>query len=358
MNPRRSLPLTALALALVLATQRAHADDAAIDGAETSTDADTATDAPLADASLADASLADASLPDASLDEAGDDAASAGDDSASTGPSLACDGALCDTTNGATCQLGHTSGRGGAGLPSVAAFALGVGLIAARRKKRRAARSRSMPYRNAIGLGAGILLTASLPHRAMAAPVAIDVAIDEPTPHRSWVIDWNPLPAFVLQKASFDLTYTPKEHHTLLLSPYFASISTAGISLFTDPQNPGNATTTLPVQTFTGGGLEAGYRYYWGAGGPRGFYLGGSLILGLFDAHAANDTHTTYWNFGLAADAGYQILIDDRLVIGLGAGLQGIVHDKTIPNQQYPVSAFANAGVLPRVLGSIGWAFR
>ena len=103
--------------------------------------------------------------------------------------------------------------------------------------------------------------------------------------------------------------------------------------------------------------VEIGYRYYFGQGGPRGLFLGPSLILGAFDAKAQNGTSTSYADFGLAADIGYQVLVADRVSLSLGAGLQYTATSKSIPDQQFPAEIYANDGLRPRVLASLGWAF-
>jgi hypothetical protein len=111
------------------------------------------------------------------------------------------------------------------------------------------------------------------------------------------------------------------------------------------------------VQHFNGLGGEIGYRYYWGANGPRGLFVGPSLILGWFDAQPQNGSSTQYLQYGLAADIGYQMLVADRVSLSLGGGLQYTAETKNIPNQQFPAELYANSGLRPRVLLSMGWAF-
>jgi hypothetical protein len=54
---------------------------------------------------------------------------------------------------------------------------------------------------------------------------------------------------------------------------------------------------------------------------------------------------------------GYQALVADRVVVGAGVGAQYTLTDKSIPNQQFPANVYANAGLRPRLLFSVGWAF-
>jgi hypothetical protein len=246
-------------------------------------------------------------------------------------PPLACDGALCDTTNGAGCS---SSGSPTALLLTIlGAMALG---FTRRRSK--------------IFVFVAALSTANI---ALAEPEPpVDVVIHEaPPPRRFITAAFSPLP-LIVGKVSFELVAMPIEHHALVLSPYYASSTTAPIYVFSDTGQP----TQLPKQTFSGYGGELGYRYYFGRSGPRGFFLGPSLILGWFTATAQNGDQTQYRQSGIAADIGSQMLVTDRVSLILGGGLQYLTTDKTIPPQQYPAKIYANKGVLPRVLFSLGLA--
>jgi len=182
----------------------------------------------------------------------------------------------------------------------------------------------------------------------------IDVVVHERPPLRRRVtIAWNPVPVFTISKLSFDLVITPVDHHALVISPFYAWPSTNPIYVFDDM---GRA-TQLPQQGFSGGGAELGYRYYFGRGGPRGAFLGGSLLLSGFQVTAGNGQDSSFFDYGVAADVGYSILLLDRLSIAVGAGVQYTRTDKSIPPQQFPARIWANDGVLPRVLVSIGTAF-
>jgi hypothetical protein len=190
---------------------------------------------------------------------------------------------------------------------------------------------------------------------AMAEPeAAVDVVVrDPPPPRRVVCIEWNPLPLFTIGKASADVVVVPVEHHALVLSPFYSWTKTVPIYVIDDA---GNA-TQLPEQKFAGFGGEVGYRYYAGDGGPRGFFVGPSLILASFEATADDGTKTSFLDFGLAADAGYQMLVADRVALGLGGGVQYLWTTKSIPDQQFPSRIYANRGLAPRVLASLGWAF-
>jgi hypothetical protein len=268
-----------------------------------------------------------------------DDAGDAGDDASDAADQipLACDGALCDTSNNATCDVGAVGAPARAGALLVG-LAL-VGLAFARRRR---------------ALAAALVLAApSVAHAAPPGPV--DVAIHDEPPPRRWVaITWNPIPAFTIGKASFDVVITPVSHHALVLNPYYASTTTQPIVVL-DIQ--GQATMRLPQQNFEGFGGELGYRYYSGLAGPRGFFVGPSFLIGAFTATAQDQSKTSYMSFGGAVDVGYEMLVADRVALALGVGAQYTVTDKTIPNQQFPASIYANNGLRPRLLLSLGVVF-
>ncbi len=184
-------------------------------------------------------------------------------------------------------------------------------------------------------------------------PPPVDVVIhDAPPPKRTLTIEWNPVALATIGKLSANLVVAPVDHHAVVISPFYASVSTAPITLYDEAGNP----TNLPSQSFRGFGGELGYRYYFGTGGPRGFFLGPSLLLSYVTATAANGSQTNFADFGVAADAGYEVLVVDRVVLCLGAGLQYTGPSRSIPDQQLPAKIYANDALLPRLLLSIGWA--
>jgi hypothetical protein len=173
--------------------------------------------------------------------------------------------------------------------------------------------------------------------------------IDEGEPFRSIDIQANPL-GVVVGRYSLDLEYLPAPHHAVHLTPvgYYAIPATA--------------------DSFQGFGAEAGYRWYSGADGPEGFFVGGSFLIGGYEyAHTpmtpstldpADDTQ--FLSIGGAIDAGFQWVALGNFAIGAGAGVA-----YTATTQQ-PRFGYANhawedlvygEGVRPRVLLSVGTAF-
>ena len=197
----------------------------------------------------------------------------------------------------------------------------------------------------------------------------VSVALSElPPPRRYVAIEWNPLPLLVMHtgtkpdpggptqgglgKLSVNIVLAPLEHHSLILSPFYALTRTTPVTVYDDHLN----STELPVQTFRGYGTELGYRYYSGQGGLRGFFIGPSLIIASFTATAQNGSKTPYLDYGLAADIGYEALVVDRVSLSLGLGVQYTTTNKSIPEQMLWAKVFANTAVLPRVLISVGYA--
>ncbi|HLZ09840.1 MAG TPA: hypothetical protein VKT80_14715, partial [Chloroflexota bacterium] len=184
-------------------------------------------------------------------------------------------------------------------------------------------------------------------------PPPADVVIRDPPPlRRVLTLEWNPLPLVTLGKVSGNIVLAPIDHHAIVVSPFYASTTTEPIFVYDDA---GNA-TQLPEQRFRGYGAEVGYRYYGGLGGPRGFFVGPSLMFGSFTATAANASETHFSDFGFAGDIGYEALIADGFAISLGGGLQYLTTSTTIPDQQFPAKVYANRAVRPRLLLSFGLA--
>ena len=304
------------------------------------------------DSGMADAAADDAS--DGGMADGMVDACRADDSGACLPPSeagvVACNGDLCDTTNGSTCGVAPR-GVGRAPFdPSSLPAVLAVLLFAIARRVRRRSRS------TIAATGAAAVLFAVTTPRAAHAdpPPPVDVVLhDAPRPYRPLTIEWNPLALVTIGKLSANAVLVPIDHHALVLNLFYASTSTAPISIFDDS----GQSTALPKQTFYGFGGELGYRYYSGKGGARGFFLGPSLVLASFTASAGNGTKTPYAEYGLAADAGYEALIADRVAVSLGGGLQYLATNKVLPDQQFPANIYTNSGLRPRLLFSIGWAF-
>jgi hypothetical protein len=192
--------------------------------------------------------------------------------------------------------------------------------------------------------------------RATAEPQRpVDVVLREaPPPRRVLTIEYNPL-SLVIGKVSGNVVVVPIDHHGLVLTPFHVSTTTVRINRVLDMA--GAVVERLPEQKFEGFGGEIGYRYYSGLGGPRGFFAGPSFALASITATAANGTETSFLDYVLGADIGYEALVGDRIAVTLGVGAQYTFTSKTIPNQQPPANIYANSGFEPRLLAALGCAF-
>jgi hypothetical protein len=222
---------------------------------------------------------------------------------------------------------------GGAGTPmsgfAGAAFAIAA-LLLSRRRSRRA------------GLASLVVVAA-----VASAPAAhaVEAALDAPSPlppppPRSVAVSYNPL-TLQLSRLSANLEIALGSHHIFEASPFFAYTRTNS-----DSNN-----------VFSGVGAELGYRYYFGEGGMRGLYVGPAVLLGFYSAQAATGQSTTFQNFGGALDVGYQAIVADRVVLGLGTGVQYTVPTLTFLPQELPASVYAVRGLRPRLLFAVGVAF-
>jgi hypothetical protein len=215
-------------------------------------------------------------------------------------------------------------------------------------------------------MAVGVAVGTTVARAAVAEPPPpVDVVLhDAPPPRRIVAIEWNPLALIIGKWVSVDVVIAPINHHSIVLSPFYASTTTAPICVVTDSGSTtsncgimGPPSAMLPQQTFEGFGGEIGYRYYWGHAGPRGAFVGPSLVLASMTAKAQDGSHTSFWDYGFAADAGYEALVADRVALTLGGGVQYTLASKSIPNQQLPAAIYANSGVRPRLLASLGVAF-
>lgn len=166
--------------------------------------------------------------------------------------------------------------------------------------------------------------------------------IGSPRGERRWLtIAYNP---FTLQASRYgaNVEVLVASHHVLAGTLYWASTVTNEDSF---------------NNRFRGIGGELGYRYYTGHDGPRGAFIGPSFLLGAFDAVPARGATTSFENYGVALDVGYQALVADRWVVGVGGGLQYSRPSTTFPQQELPASIYANPGVRPRLLLALGVAF-
>jgi Protein of unknown function (DUF3575) len=158
---------------------------------------------------------------------------------------------------------------------------------------------------------------------------------------RHFTVTWNPLTLFVV-RAELSVEAMLTDHHVIQLTGFYGSTTTN-----TDSDN----------NVFRGWGGELGYRWYSGTGGPRGLYVAPSFLLAHYTAIPMTGAEVPYWNLGGALDVGWQAILADRWVAGLGGGLQYTVPTHTFPAQELPASVYSTRGLRPRVLLGLGVAF-
>jgi hypothetical protein len=204
----------------------------------------------------------------------------------------------------------------------------------------------SQPRETAAPAGAGAMpnnATANGDAPSTSMPEELDEGtIGSPRGARRWLtIAYNP---FTLQASRYgaNAELLLASHHVIAGTLYWANTVTNEDSF---------------KNRFRGVGGELGYRYYTGHDGPRGIFIGPSLLLAALEAVPARGATTSFENYGVALDVGYQALVADRWVVGLGGGLQYNRPSTTFPQQELPASIYANPGVRPRLLLALGVAF-
>jgi len=183
----------------------------------------------------------------------------------------------------------------------------------------------------------------------LATTSALAEDVDEGVPFKSVGVQGNPL-GFAIGRYSADLEFLPQPHHALHLTPvaYYALPGT-------DDQ-------------LTGFGGEVGYRWYSGAHGPHGAFVGASILAGEYQyIHSTTSTSpfdvpdsTQFLSLGGAIDGGFQAIILGNLALGAGAGVQ-YTADTTQPHFEFVNHPWHDLlygwGLRPRVLCSVGAAF-
>jgi hypothetical protein len=188
-------------------------------------------------------------------------------------------------------------------------------------------------------------------------PPPVDVVVkQEPPPARVVTLQWNPVD-LVYERLSGNLQIVPSDHHALMLTPFYFDSQTAAFTQSgTDAAgNPVNV--AVASQKFEGFGGEIGYRYFSGFAGPRGFFIGPSFVIADVQATAGNGAQTSIMDYGIAVDAGYEMLVADNWAVSLGLGAEYVFTSKSLPNQQWPANIYANNGFHPRPLFALGYAF-
>ena len=199
------------------------------------------------------------------------------------------------------------------------------------------------------------LATADVARADQAPPVDVSVK-EEPPPSRIVTLQWNPVD-LVYERLSANLQIVPTSHHALMLTPFYFDSQTAAFTQSGTDAGGNPVNVQVPSQKFEGFGGEIGYRYFTGHSGPRGFFIGPSFIIADVQATAGSGAQTTLMDYGIAVDAGYQMLVADNWAVSLGLGAEYVFTSKSLPDQQWPANIYANSGFHPRPLFALGYAF-
>lgn len=161
-------------------------------------------------------------------------------------------------------------------------------------------------------------------------------------PGRAVTLELNPV-AFLIQNygGAVELMMSP-DHHALIVSLHYDRMNAV----------------PFPDTRFHGLGSEIGYRYYSGFHGPRGLFIGPSLLAGGYLAVPLAGDNVTFATIGGAIDVGYQAIVRD-VTFAIGTGIQYTRPTKSagFEGAEYPVAIYTNGGLHPRILASIGYAF-
>ena len=203
----------------------------------------------------------------------------------------------------------------------------------------------------AVGLGALTLVsTPALAATELHVPgtkdtVVSDEKLDRPGPYKAQEIQVNPL-SLAIGRISVGYTFMPAIHHALLINPHFQRATN-------DTALDGNTTYS---SSYSGFGGEVGYRYYTGHRGMDGFFVGPSILAGVYNASLPNGQQA-FTNYGLAVDAGAQTFLTDNITVGAGVGLEYLKVNKEFGDLPFSASSIATTGFKPRLLASAGYAF-
>ena len=177
--------------------------------------------------------------------------------------------------------------------------------------------------------------------------------IPEPTPARKQVaLTFNPL-NLLIGRYGFNFEYQPVPHHGIIVTPHYDHLS-GGMG--TDGCNT-NCSSTL-----NGGGVELGYRYYFGEQGFDGFFLGPSLIVTqhrlTYEDPPTKSSYVDFTGVGGAFDVGWQRQLG-HFIIGGSVGIQ-YTRTKRLnlgEGEDILISLNADGLVLPRLAFNLGYAF-
>ncbi len=169
---------------------------------------------------------------------------------------------------------------------------------------------------------------------------------EEPAPPAArWAVGANPL-AVVLGRYGGDVQH--------LVAPGNALVLSVHVDYASKEFGPLDYSSSAPVW---GVGGEAGWRFFPGAPGMRGLFLGAS-VLGGWDSIDYYGRRFGLYGFGLAGDIGGQAELSEHVFLTIGGGLQRL-WTRRYPSDVAPgVSWVMGAGFDPRLLLAVGGLIR
>lgn len=168
---------------------------------------------------------------------------------------------------------------------------------------------------------------------------------------KRWSIELNPI-GVSIGRYSVQGEFMLAKHHAVTLNPFFQYKSISGTVNGQD----------VDLGTLSGGGAEAGYRFYTGSKGANGFFIGPSVLFAAYSVGApsgSDGTSQTFTSVGGAVDLGGQVIIGPGIVIGAGFGLQYTATSEELDTDalSFLSKAAVGGGVRPRFLFAAGYSF-
>jgi hypothetical protein len=222
-----------------------------------------------------------------------------------------------------------------------------------------------LPNRSSFARGIGFVSMLLLASTLTTAPAAADSTLtfgyppdphdlppDSPTPPgklpRTHSFEGYPL-SLVMSRLSFGFEQMLVDHHALLIGAHGQAVA-----------YDGGALTDFMVAF----GGDAGYRFYSGRNGPRGFFFGPSIMLDevysggtLNLGFLAGSKRSWMTATAVAMDVGWQSISKKGLLFGIGAGAQYTFTGRDHSEVGDAAWLLMGRGVRPRVLLAIGKAF-
>jgi hypothetical protein len=178
-------------------------------------------------------------------------------------------------------------------------------------------------------------------------------------PRRAWrpvTLTLNPAP-MALGRYGGNLEIVPLPHHAIVLSGYMQTFPAWMLRRLL----PSNVEVGAPPSRPGG---EIGYRFYTGARGASGLFLGPSAVaMPIVYPHLGPDLKgdvASFYAYGGAFDIGLQAITDAGFTIGGGLGVMYLAYTppaSVTPPPGVSAPSFIEPHILPRALIAAGWSF-